>query len=236
MPQTWRFAGAVVVAACGVLLVTSAQEADGEDFRGNDQAELSDLVEEAESRAGALDERASELTSEIESLTEQQTAKSPVTERRLNELREATALTPVTGPGVRVSLDDVPEDEIPEDADTANYIVHQQDLEAVMNAMWAGGAEAMMVMDQRIISTSAVRCIGPVLYLQTRTYAPPYEVTAIGDVDGMLAALDNSADVDFYRSLVEQLGLGFELTVEEEITMPAYEGTTGVSPETAVGA
>ncbi|MFW6033717.1 MAG: DUF881 domain-containing protein [bacterium] len=234
MPAAWRFAGSVVVAACGVLLVTSAQEADGEDFRGNDQAELSDLVREAEQRAGALDERASELTSEIESLTEQQTSKSPVTERRLNELREATALTPVTGPGVRVSLDDVPSDEIPDDADTADYIVHQQDLEAVMNAMWAGGAEAMMVMDQRIISTSAVRCIGPVLHLQTRTYAPPYEVTAIGDVDGMLTALDDSSSVDFYRSLVEQFGLGFELTVEEEITMPAYEGTLGIAAESAV--
>ncbi|MFW6090249.1 MAG: DUF881 domain-containing protein [Actinomycetota bacterium] len=232
MPQAWRFAGAVAVAACGVLLVTSAQEADGEDFRGNDYAELSDLVKEAEDRAGALDERATELNSEIESLTEQQATESPATEQRLNDLREATALTPVTGPGVRVVLDDA---DVPVDTpNRSDYIVHQQDLEAVMNAMWAGGAEAMMVMDQRIISTSAVRCIGPVLHLQTRTYAPPYEVTAIGDVDGMLTALDDSSSVDFYRSLVEQFGLGFELTVEEEITMPAYEGTLGIAAESAV--
>lgn len=231
MPQVWRFAGPLAVAACGLLLVASARTADGEDLRGSDQAELSDLVEEAEERAEALDERAAELTADVEELTEQKAAESPVTEQRLNELREAAGLTPVTGPGIRVSLDDA--DVPPETPDREKYIVHQQDLEAVMNAMWIGGADAMMVMDQRIISTSSVRCIGPVLNLQGRSYAPPYEVTAIGDVDGMQAALDASPEVNFYRSLVEQLGLGFELTVEDEITMPAYEGTIGVSSETA---
>lgn len=231
MSQPWRLAGPLAIAACGLLLVTSAQTADGEDFRGGDHAELSDLVAAAEQRAEALDDRASELTAEIEALTQEQASESPVTEQRLNELREAAGLMPVMGPGVRVSLDDA---EPPLDApDRENYIVHQQDLEAVMNAMWAGGAEAMMVMDQRIISTSSVRCIGPVLNLQGRKYAPPYEVTAIGDVDGMLVALDTSTEVDAYRFDAERLGLGFELTVDEEITMPAYEGSTGVSSETA---
>lgn len=232
MPKPWRFAGPVAIAACGLLLVTSAQEADGEDFRGSDHAELSDLVEEAADRAEALDERAAALNSEIETLTSQQSSESPAIEQRLNDLRKSAALTPVAGPAVRVALDDV--DDVPDDVpDKENYIVHQQDLEAVINAMWAGGAEAMMVMDQRIISTSAVRCIGPVLHLQGRSYAPPYVVTAIGDVDGMLDALEASPGVQAYQQWVEQVGLGFELTVEDEVTMPGYEGTIGVSSETA---
>lgn len=231
MPQPWRYAGPVAVAACGLLLVTSARAADGEDIRGSDHAELSDLVAAAERRAETLSERAAELSEEIEALTEERVPESAAAEDRLDDLREAAGLTPVTGPGLRVVLDDA---DPPEDAtDRENYIVHQQDLEAVMNAMWAGGAEAMMVMDQRIISTSSVRCIGPVLHLQGRQYAPPYEIAAIGDVDAMLAALDSSKEVEDYRWWVEQIGLGFELTEEEEITMPAYEGSVGVSGETA---
>ena len=36
-------------------------------------------------------------------------------------------------------------------------------------------------MDQRLIATSAVRCVGNTLLLQGRTYSPPFVVTAIGD-------------------------------------------------------
>ena len=38
-------------------------------------------------------------------------------------------------------------------------MVHQQDIQAVVNALWAGGADALQIMDQRVISTSAVRMV-----------------------------------------------------------------------------
>src|SRR5690606_41382455 len=62
-----------------------------------------------------------------------------------------------------------------------DLVVHQQDLEAVINALWAGGAEALMVQDQRITSLSSVRCVGNVLLLHGRHYSPPYRISAIGD-------------------------------------------------------
>ena len=51
----------------------------------------------------------------------------------------------------------------------------------MVNALWSGGAEAMQIMDQRVIATSAVRCVGNTLILQGRVYSPPYTITAIGD-------------------------------------------------------
>jgi uncharacterized protein YlxW (UPF0749 family) len=100
--------------------------------------------------------------------------------------------------------------------------------------LWAGGAEAMMVMDQRIIATSSVKCIGPVLYLQGRSYGPPYVISAIGDVGEMLAALDESPGVTEYRAYADEIGLGFDITIQESISMPGYEGPLGVSAETAL--
>ena len=62
-----------------------------------------------------------------------------------------------------------------------DLVVHQQDVQAVVNALWRGGADGVQVMDQRLIATSAVRCVGNTLILQGRVYSPPFTVTAVGD-------------------------------------------------------
>ena len=103
-------------------------------------------------------------------------------------------------------------------------MVHQQDLQGVINAMWAGGAEAIQVMDQRLITTSAVRCVGNTLILGGRVYSPPYSVTAIGDTEGMRQALDEAPAVQAYREWVDVVGLGYEVEDEDEVTVAAYEG------------
>ncbi|GAA3483427.1 hypothetical protein GCM10018966_079590 [Streptomyces yanii] len=53
-------------------------------------------------------------------------------------------------------------------------------------------------MDQRLISTSAVRCVGNTLILQGRVYSPPYKITAVGDPDRLKKALDNSSSIRNY--------------------------------------
>ena len=98
----------------------------------------------------------------------------------------------VAGPTVQVTLTDarnVP-DVLPDGISVDDYVVHQQDVQAVVNALWEGGAEAMMLMDQRVISTSAVRCVGNTLILQGRVYSPPYVITAIGNQTDLRASLD----------------------------------------------
>ena len=90
-------------------------------------------------------------------------------------------------------------------------VVHQQDLQAVMNALWAGGAEAMELMDQRVISTSAVRCVGNVLRLHGRLYSPPYEVRAIGNPADLRTALTASPAVQSYVRDAADVGLGWSV-------------------------
>jgi uncharacterized protein YlxW (UPF0749 family) len=95
----------------------------------------------------------------------------------------------------------------------------------VVNALWAGGAEAMKLMDQRVISTSAVRCVGNTLILQGRVYSPPYVIQAIGDPSAMSAALDNSNTVTIYRQYAKLLGLGYDVKSMDKVTFPAYSGS-----------
>ncbi len=95
----------------------------------------------------------------------------------------------------------------------------------MVNALWAGGAEAMMLQDQRVISTSAVRCVGNTLLLQGRVYSPPYVITAVGDVKRMRQKLDADPSVTIYRQYADLLGLRYDVEDKARLTLPAYAGS-----------
>jgi len=146
---------------------------------------------------------------------------------RADRIAPSAGLMPVQGPALKIVLADAPRSDdgsLPHDANPDDLVVHQQDVQAVVNALWAGGAEAMKLMDQRVISTSAVRCVGNTLIMQGRVYSPPYLVTAIGDIGGMRAALDASAEVNLYREYVDAYGLVYQVSELRNTTIPGYEG------------
>ena len=184
-PSGWGTAAVVACLLAGLLLGTVRAYSGGKDIR-NRSSDLSVLVGEAEGSVTALDAAAAGLQDQIDQAAATQAASPPVAEvnAKVDGLEPAAGLTAVHGPGLKVSLTDAPRDadgNYPEGVDPDDLVVHQQDVQAVVNALWAGGAEAMMIMDQRVIATSAVRCIGNTLLLQGRTYSPPFVITAIGD-------------------------------------------------------
>ena len=109
-----------------------------------------------------------------------------------------------------------------------DLVVHQGDVQAVVNALWAGGAEAMSIMDVRVISTSAVRCVGNTLLLHGRVFSPPFKITAIGEPTAMHRALDSAEGVRQFRDAVADFGLGYQETVERNVTVPAYDGSSAL--------
>jgi uncharacterized protein YlxW (UPF0749 family) len=135
-----------------------------------------------------------------------------------------------------VTLDDAPRDvQVPAGIGPDELVVHQQDVQAVVNALWAGGAEAMMLQDQRVISTSAVRCVGNTLILQGRVYSPPYTVTAIGDPDQLQGAMDRSPEIGIYLQYVASLRLGWRVERRPGLELPAYTGSLAFRYATASG-
>ena len=105
-----------------------------------------------------------------------------------------------------------------------DLVVHQQDVQGVVNALWDGGAEAMTLMEQRVVSTSAVRCVGNTVVRHGRVYSPPFVITAIGDPQELRQSLDRDPGVSFFRTYVEQFGLGYAVRTDREVTLPAYTG------------
>lgn len=215
----WRILAGVTLLAIGLLLAASARLAAGTDVRAERRTDLVGVIRAEQERVEVETDRLTALQTDVAAAAEAEAPSPP--DPDLEAL-----ISEVDGPGLVVELSDAP---IPADgvasAYTADdYIVHEQDLQAVINALWAGGAEAIGVMDQRIIATSAVRCVGSTLLLHGQVYAPPYTVTAVGPPERMQRAIDASPRVQIYQQYVDLLGLTFDVRASDSVTIPAYEG------------
>jgi uncharacterized protein YlxW (UPF0749 family) len=231
MVALWRVAAPLAFATAGVLFATSAGASRGADLRGGARSDLPDLIRAEQRRADETSQRLDRLRSEIEAATARAGAtdrRVAAEQRRSESLGLAAGTVPVTGPGLVVSLSDAPRSSdrvLPEDTSPDDLVVHQQDVQAVVNALWTGGAEAMQIMDQRVITTSAVRCVGNTLILQGRVYSPPFRITAIGDPQRLRDALDSSPGVQLYRYYADTFGLGYEVEQRTGARLPGYDGS-----------
>lgn len=225
--RPWSVAAAAAFAAVGFLFAASAHNAAGTDLR-SDTGALKDVVAE---RAALVDQRQQQLTRlqrEVKVLSRERKGTAAATAQgSIDRLSAPVGLLPLTGPGVTVTLDDA-KPEGNEDANPDDLVVHQQDLQAVVNAMWRGGAVGIQVMDQRLINTSAVRCVGNTLILQGRVYSPPFTVTAVGDQAAIEKELAHDEYLMGYQAAVEFFGLGYDQTRAEQVTINGYDGPINV--------
>jgi uncharacterized protein YlxW (UPF0749 family) len=230
-PRGWALLTPVVLLVAGLLFTTSATTAKGPDLRDDRRTELTGLIAQRRHDVAEAGDRAARLRHDIDDQTEAQGG----TDRRVADQRARgdaergdAGLTALRGPALTVRLNDAPrraDGSRPPGAGVDDLVVHQQDVQAVVNALWAGGGEAMAIMGVRVISTSAVRCVGNTLLLDGRVYSPPFVVTAIGDPPDLQAALDESAGVRLFREAALSFGLGFEVKTERDVVLPAYDGS-----------
>lgn len=213
-----RWTVGVVAFVAGLLFATSASVFAGQD--NTSARSLGALVEEESQRLAERSTEVEELRADIVAL---EAALDVAPSTATPALALAVGLEEVTGPGVTVILDDAPASASSDNPD--DLVVHQQDLQAVVNALWAGGAEAISVQGERVIATTAIRCVGNVLLLGGRTYSPPYRVEAIGDVDDLLDAIESDEAIERYREYVTAFGLGWKVSEEDDLVLSAYVGT-----------
>ena len=233
-PQSrlWRALAPAVFGLAGLLFATSFQAARGTDLRSD--RGLPGLIDTANRDVAAKSSTIEKLQNELDALT---AAAAPSDGRivpltgTINLLAPHVGTRAVQGPALTVALTDSNRSmaNLPPSIRPDDLVVHQQDVQAVVNALWRGGAEAMMIQDQRVIATSAVRCVGNTLILQGRVYSPPYVISAIGKIDALTEALDKDPQVTIYKEWVDAVGLGYRVTTEAKATFPAYSGSVSQS-------
>ncbi|MFF8284393.1 DUF881 domain-containing protein [Streptomyces albus] len=226
-----RLAAIGVFALAGLIFWVSFDTAQGTNLRSDSSMlRLSDLIQERSRQNAELENQAAGLRRQVDSLARRDDGSTRGEDRRIDALEKRAGLKKLTGQGLTVTLDDAPGNataKVPglPDPEPNDLVIHQQDLQAVVNALWKGGAKGIKVMDQRLISTSAVRCVGNTLILQGRVYSPPYKVTAVGDPDRLRAALDAAPAIQNYQEYVDAYGLGWKVEQHKAMTLPGYSGT-----------
>ncbi|MDF2825775.1 MAG: rane protein [Mycobacterium sp.] len=222
----WRWGVPVVCLLAGLLLAATHGVSGGDEIRRSDAPRLVDLVRQAQRSVDRLSAQRDDLASAVDSTHGGSPDRAlAAMQARAAELSEDAGVDPVHGPGLTITLTDAQRDangRFPRDASPDDLVVHQQDIQAVLNALWTAGAEAIQMQDQRIIGTSAPRCVGNTLLLNGRTYSPPYTITAVGDVSEMQAALAEAPLVTLYKQYVLRFGLGYTEQVSTDIDVVGH--------------
>jgi len=227
----WKVLVPLTGAVAGMLLATSAVTARGTDLRASRSLDVTQLIQRQQRTLAGLTREERALRARISAAT----ALAAVGNRKVRAARAAAdrlatsaGLTALSGPAVTVSLDDASRADQQRDLDAGarpdDLVIHQQDVQGVVNALWAGGADAMTIMGRRVVATTAVRCVGNTLLLHGQVFSPPFVVTAVGDQRRLRRALDADRAVQVFQQYVAAYGLGYHVSMHQNVTLPAYAG------------
>jgi uncharacterized protein YlxW (UPF0749 family) len=222
---------ALTMAVAGLLIaVTYDQAAATVQGRQQVRAALVDDIRQGSSVTDDLVVQVEALRAEVTGTRDELLAASAVGQRAGEALARAelgAGAAPLTGPGLLVTLAnaDPTADEDPvgggtEEADPRGR-VRDGDLQLVVNALWAAGAEAVSINGQRLGPTTAIRFAGEAVLVDFRPVTNPYEVRALGDADELSTRFLTSPEVNALAVISQSFGLRFDYAEEEELTVPA---------------
>ena len=216
-------APALVVGLLAFLLTVDlrAQDTAAKLSEGR-RAQLAAIVADRQRVTAGLESRLAQLRAQLAAIAARG---GSVTLQELQSATEridaASGTTDVTGSGLVVRLSDASSDQSSNPADSK---IQDVDIQAVVNALWAAGAEAIAVNGQRVVSTTAIRNAGGAVLVNFRVLTSPYVVSAIGDVPAMRTSFDASAIARRFRSWQQIYGLGFSIEQPGDIQLPAFGG------------
>jgi uncharacterized protein YlxW (UPF0749 family) len=219
---------AVIVAVLGFMLAMAFNSnARGLGARPERSSSLTGAVRDMERQRVSLQKRLAELRasmSELERKSAEEAGMRDSFSRELEQARSSAGLTAVSGPGVEIVLADA--GQVPAGNDPNDSIIHDYDVAAVVNALMTSGAEAVSINGERVVATTAVRCAGNTILVNSTRLGNPYTIRAIGDAtrleDGVLS--DEQAS-PIFESYAARYGLTARISRSGAVTVPGFGGS-----------
>ena len=167
------------------------------------------------------------LRAEIDALESDAAGRSAATQALQNQvldLRSHAGLTAMHGPGVAVDLaNGVPG---PAAEGQASYLVNYQDVQDIVNLLFAQGAEGVAVNGRRITPLTAYSgSAGQVVIDQGPPLSSPVKVVAVGDRNRMVAALYDASALPDIRARQVQFQLHLTFVGSPDVSLPAYDSS-----------
>jgi uncharacterized protein YlxW (UPF0749 family) len=218
-----------VVGVCGFLIGTSVVTGQAERQKAAPRrAELVSLIGERQRLVDDLDSAVSLLRRDVaqaQSRASRASSRDRAEAQDVARLAEAAGTVPLSGAGLVVSLSPSSRP-APSPEEAGAYLIHDADLQLVVNELWAAGAEAIAINDSRLVATTPIRAAGGTIVVNFRPLSPPFKVTAIGADRRRFASSDIARRFQRWTQL---FGLGFTIQERASVTVPAYTGRVAIS-------
>jgi len=181
---------------------------------------LQEQIVERQDRADALSRSIARTNAEVDALQSQAlAAQSPSLLATVQDDTVASGAAAVSGPGITVTVADASDAVAPDGTVDPDRRVQDSDLQNVVNALWAGGAEAIAINGQRLTSTTAIRSAGSAILVDFVGLASPYHVEAIGDPDALRSSFAASSASDQLKVLGESYGLESSVATDKHLDL-----------------
>ena len=208
-----QFAIALVCVVLGIML--AVQFRTTQDIRSSIPYQR---VEDLSQRLSQTEKERDALINQVQELKRTSGAEAP--SKELERVRMGAGVIAVEGPGIIVTIDDSKRPSKPGENPNL-YLIHDDDILKVINELWAAGAEAISINEQRLIASSEVRCAGPTLSVNNSRYSPPYEVRVIGEPTTLENALKMRGGV---IETLQFWGIQVTMKKQDDVKVPAYKG------------
>ena len=188
---------------------------------GMREAELLQELQKAKEEYEALKEdyeKSQEIVEEYKTSSSSNDALIASMKSDLEKANVLSGLATVRGEGVVITLKDSTDTELSPEAG----LVHDTDLTAIVTELKAAGAEAISINGQRVIATTAIRCVGPTIQVNSVKVASPFYIKAIGNSKYLESALNlRNGVVDNLKSY----GIQVDIVTDDKITIDKYDST-----------
>lgn len=185
----------------------------------NMKNDINNLYKEIEEIKELIETRKAELETLQNVLNDDDADVSELLINEINEMKLIAGLEDVQGPGIRIVISDNDDEEII-GAGIDDDIIHDGDIQILLNDLRRAGAEAISINGQRVLSRSEIKCAGPTIRVNGRSSANPFVITAIGDPKLLSAAIN--APGTYGWQLREIYKLGVETVVSDNVYVPRY--------------
>ncbi len=210
----------VVVLFGGMIGISAIRTEQQKPANAVERDQLVAQIHARESHLDALHTQLSDLESDVAML--QNTASTSralqsQTENSISQVAAVAGAGAVSGPGIEITADNAP-DAV---GSTGGGVILDTDLQALVNALWTAGAEAVAINGHRLTSLSAIRFAGRAITVDYRSLTPPYVVEAIGDPDTLPARLLETPGGQAWLGLRANFGIAFTTESKSDLLLPA---------------
>lgn len=194
-------------------------------LKGKREAELADELVTLQRNYNDLKEKYTESQNVVEEYKNNSSTNSTLINSMKDEIDMLSALsgnTDLKGEGIIITMTDAAQNSENSTIDT-DSLVHDSDVLSVVNELKVAGAEAISVNDQRIISISGIRCVGPSIQVNYQKISTPIVIKAIGNAQWLESAMNIKNGV--VDTLKGSTGIGISVVRSNNVEIPKFDGT-----------